>query len=160
MISFSRPKVSSTAISGAEIERWMRANPDKVTRLPGTKITPRPAHKVKPAKAMGYDVMPVRLTTKSPSRYKPRVVAQPAIKRVSPSQRRTARSSAELHQALMAYLTKAKEPITAKQIGKDLRIANVASIVNTLNKAGANIGCTQRIIDHRLNNLYYLEDVA
>lgn len=147
MISFSRPKVSTTAISDAEIARWMRANPDKVTRLPGTKITPRPPHKVKPAKSMGYDCMPVRVSIKRRPRQKPVVTSQSA--KMSHTEKRA---------AILHYLKAAKKPVTAKKLSKVLGIANVPSIVRSINKDGGNIRHTRRLIDHRINCIYWVGD--
>lgn len=147
MISFSRPKLSTTAISDAEIARWMRDNPDKVIRLPGTKITPRPPHKVKPAESMGYDCMPVRVTTRRPADKKPAVTSQ-AVKM----------AHIDKQAAILRYLKAAKKPVSAKKLSKTLGIANIPSIVKSINKDGGNIRRARRLIDHRINCIYWVGD--
>ena len=146
MISFSRPKLSPTAISDAEIARWMRDNPDKVIRLPGTKITPRPPHKVKPAQSMGYEHTPKRGRSRRSADKQPAVTQAVKMAHI------------DKQAAILRYLKAAKKPVSAKKLSKTLGIANIPSIVKSINKDGGNIRRARRLIDHRINCIYWVGD--
>ena len=146
MISFSRPKLSTTAISDAEIARWMRDNPDKVIRLPGTKITPRPPHKVKPAESMGYEYTPKSVRSIRSADKQPSVTQDAKMAHI------------DKQAAILRYLKAAKKPVSAKKLSKTLGIANIPSIVKSINKDGGNIRRARRLIDHRINCIYWVGD--
>ena len=138
MISFSRPKIFKT-LNNAQIERWMRDNPDRVQHLPTYTPKPRPAH----------TVTPTVVTRRQPSHRRPVIVA--------PKPMRTRQALERRRAELLDYLNHTKTPVPACELSKKLNIPNVRCFVATMNKQGANIQSKRKLIDGRIHKVYWVE---